>query len=775
MLLAIAISAAQLLAPRAEPTLSEFAPPLTNWPALTQPGCAFVTATNCAAYTYTVWLKSRDYPALAHANLGVNCMLSATASRSTAEGGPELPAAYDSDTEGDWEEDHVFGILDKDVMGGGIWDALPEGTFPHGVYTVQIENRSGLYDYAFETSDGFSRYVPAEVGSVSFNYAPGDYDYPMWALAAGEDEWGDLPELSEDDVRVAIAAAPVVQFVGSGLWNYDPYDSGVRTDRRTNFLGINPDEYQLIAVRARVIDAGHVAHRIDALAWDVDYLGAGAEVTNALRTPLASPCFERDASCRLQLGSLYGKSLVLTNAVYSYGARMWDGWLTDGRLRLIRDRDVEVMRERGVVFGVYSNNWTLTYKSVVQSAVATGETEQVSEPVSWAVYTRRHLSASNAYTVVMGVENVPAADPSTHVSAAGLAFTSPSAVSVSSNVLAFAGAGSYAVTAAASNGVTKTATVTVSGGAASLKRLTFQGHDTETVGERLTMRARDALEAAAWPAATNTVAGVPARPWRVRRTPCLPTRTYRGGDTRGCVYMGALSPRTYFSAWHWKWWYSGMEEWPDSTGGVHRAVTDYNSVVRLVDWAAAQGIPTNGVAEWCGDIAVGAFSSGTVPAELCPWLMSTNAAAAHFATAPVPGWAGTQTACGWALPNLINPRFPATGGGWFRTWTAPRGLETAASSKTLPPSSADDLAGLMPEDLRRWLDYIRDGRDFLFPPVYGGDSGIGIFIEPLEGTFVLVSHYTTAGSGPSYVAAFPLLKAWIEAHGDEVKEWEGDY
>ena len=753
--------------PRADPSFAEFSPAITNYPDLTQPLAAFVETTNCSAYTFLAWLKSRDYPRVQYGNLGVDVMFSATASRSTSEGGPELTAFYDSGmvTASDYDAVQVV------WPGDSAAESRPGGIYPLGVYCIAVTN-AGAEDFDLQLPDDRGVYnVPANTEYV-FNYAPQEGDDGVFRMYNN----------SSVVYRFRAARQPVVQFMRRELWNYDPFDSSAFTNRAEHFLGVNPDEYQMLVFRARVLTPQSVESCLDALAWDREYWGGAVSgsgavtprVTNTLDTALSSTNFEQHASARLYLGSLYGAYLAQTNAIHTYGAKMIPRWLSNGDLKLIRDCDVAEMRRRGVAFGVYSNNWDLVYTQKTSGSVITGTVENLTESVGGASYTRQYLQATNTYTVMMGVNNVPAADPSTYLTADQLTYYAPGAISVASNEIAYPVNGTYTVTGTAPNGGSRQATVLIYPGPTSRKTITY-ANSAGKAGE-MTWQVLYALDGAPTPTATNTYDGKATQEWRIRRIPALPVKTYRGSDTRGCVYMGALSPHTYFTAWHWRWWYSGREEWTDATNGIHAAVTDYGSVVRLVDWAAAQGVPTNGIAEHCGDIAVGVFSSGTVPYELCPYLMSTNTAARLFGTAPVLGWSGTQTARGYALPILLNPYIssPALSPAPFRTWTAPRGLASVSSSKTVPATAPDALTGLL--DAYSLGFYAEWFRDALLAPVYGGDSGIGVFLDALDGNggVILVSHFTTTTSGPSYVLAYPLLKAWIEAHGDEVKEWRGE-
>ena len=86
----------------------------------------------------------------------------------------------------------------------------------------------------------------------------------------------------------------------------------------------------MLAFRARIVSASAVASRLDALAWNIEYwngaVSGGGTVapraaTNALDTPPTSPHFARNASARLNLASLFGRGLMTTNTVYTYGVK----------------------------------------------------------------------------------------------------------------------------------------------------------------------------------------------------------------------------------------------------------------------------------------------------------------------------------------------------------------------------------------------------------------------------------------------------------------------
>ena len=768
------------LTPRADPSFARFGEPVTNWPGTANPLCAFVASTNCSAYTFLTWLMTRDYPAYANAYPCPQLTFSARASRATAEGGPELPAYWES-SESDWQwmDGHAFLRATVPLPSGQDSPAVPRpaGVFPNGVCCVQLENPHGAEIEITSPNGTYLTFSDGETNIV-FNIE----------ITEPESYLCNIDVYGGDYVTARAAVNPPVQFFSRDLWNYDA-ENGSHYDRREHFVGVTPDEWQMVALRARVVSTNAVESRLDALAWDLEYwdgaaaaTNAAPSATNALDAPLAAPFFERNASCRLNLASLFGSGILMTNAVYTYGAKMIPRWLSDEDLMLIRDCDVAELRRRGAAFGTYSNVWSLGWTQKVTGAVTTGAVESLYEAASAAPYTRRALTATNAYSAMMSVQNTPHADPAAWVDAQALTYHAPGAVSVASNEIAWAAAGTYPVTGTTADGRSARASVTLSGGITDRKLIERQTCAVGTVNALMDAAVLAAVDAAQYPAATNTYAGDPTREWRIRRARCIPSRTYKGSDTRGCIVQSALSPHTYFSATHWDWWYSGTEEFTDSTGRVWRVRTDYGSVVRLADWAASRGISTNGIAEWIGDIVVGAFADGgSIPEDCCPYLMTTNTAARLFATAPVLGWGGTQTAPGWLLPKLVNPYLPPSAAP-FRSWVNPRELgrytSGAVCSRVIATNAAEELTSLPTPEVAQffmlpWEHGVTGAWDFA--PVYGGDSGYPVYLDAMDGAggLVLVSHHHGHSYGPSYAIAFPLLKAWIEAHGDAVREWDG--
>lgn len=287
--------------------------------------------------------------------------------------------------------------------------------------------------------------------------------------------------------------------------------------------------------------------------------------------------------------------------------------------------------------------------------------------------------------------------------------------------------------------------------------------------------------------------------WWTVRCPCRPTE---GHTVQGFRSRNALSPHLMLAARHYcggayivdgkAYMYnnngsyltfhdpvgntnvsvSSTTIWP----GMLTANSPYDSVPMiegvgfpLASWAIANGWTRSEVAAMhIEDVMVVPATSGTIPDECCPYIMSVDAWIAHFGgEGNLGAWAFSQTYAGRRAPdgmlagNMMTPCILNLGdmysGYGANSWTC-------AGYKWNDKTTRADI-------LARKLEMEAQGTAHAFPPIYGGDSSGGIYIKH-EGRWIMASFFTTINSGPSLSAALPVLKKLCEQYGDTLKTIE---
>ena len=287
--------------------------------------------------------------------------------------------------------------------------------------------------------------------------------------------------------------------------------------------------------------------------------------------------------------------------------------------------------------------------------------------------------------------------------------------------------------------------------------------------------------------------------WWTVRCPCRPTE---GHTVQGYRSRNALSPHLMLAARHYcggsyvvdgkSYMYNNngsyltfhdpigntnvsvasTTTWP----GMLTASSPYDPVPAaegigypLAAWAVEHGWTRTEVATMhIEDVMVIPVTIGTIPDACCPYIMNLEAWARHFGGQGTLGaWAFSQTYVGRRAPdgmlagNMMTPCMLNLGhvedGYGANTWTC-------AGYKWNETTTRADI-------LARKLEMEAQGTAHAFPPIYGGDSSGGIYIKH-EGRWIMVSFYTTIGSGPSLSAALPVLKKLCEAYGDTLKTIE---
>lgn len=425
--------------------------------------------------------------------------------------------------------------------------------------------------------------------------------------------------------------------------------------------------------------------------------------------------------------------------------------------------------------------WSATYEA---RRVATGSTQEVTsftDPGSGASGESRVQMTTNTFEVVgtvhSGYHNIE------EIKTEDVVFSCPTAESVDGNVLRFtalATSGAHKISATGPDGVVKTASVSLSGNARASQFLEYQSDEPGTLHYRCTRAVMDALASATNDGVVHSgvAFNVPFTyyKWKCKRLPVLPVSSTAG--SQGHRSMAVLSPHTYYSAKHYNWWVDGIETYVSEDLSVTSVVKTTSSMVKLSDWALAHGFTSEEVAAAnIGDIVVGRFSEGAVDDSCVPYLLAPSVASNHFGTASVPGWRAAQNQQGQGLPVLVTIGDDRRMCSWKSSsdtdsWT---NSLSRVYTGTDPNYSFDmSLSGLVSADTMQEVhDKIASmspsATSLMFARTYSGDSGLGVYLDDGDGSYILLSHHHYVGGGPSYVLGHEILKAWILANGDTPK------
>lgn len=231
--------------------------------------------------------------------------------------------------------------------------------------------------------------------------------------------------------------------------------------------------------------------------------------------------------------------------------------------------------------------------------------------------------------------------------------------------------------------------------------------------------------------------------WQTFVAPMSHTRNPISSRCVGNVYLWPASKHVLVSANHYGNKITGNQTFSD---GVTTGTVKKKSWVHLYDWALANGFTTNDLkaVSSIGDISLVPCdkSVGEVPDGCIPYFMSPEQRDTYF-NGDMTGlvcWENVQD-YNWAVPNLIS----ANNGNWDADGKIAR---------------ADIAARLSEMDPRYYI--------------YGGDSGRCVFML-MNGKPIVISAQLSIGrAGPDYIAAFPMIKAYVEAYGDELKTLSDD-
>ena len=414
--------------------------------------------------------------------------------------------------------------------------------------------------------------------------------------------------------------------------------------------------------------------------------------------------------------------------------------------------------------------WDATYETKRVSAGTASETVAFTDPGSGASGVRSSTVATNAFEVIgtvhSGIHNIE------EIRTEDVEFSCPSAVSVDGNVLRFSENGSYLISATDAKGIVKTASVHLSGGSNSVQMIEYLADDTRSLHYKCTRAVLAALASASNNGTlyTATAWNTPFKyyKWQCKRLPVLPVSSTAG--SQGHRSMAVLSPHTYYSANHYGWWVGGTETYVSEDNSVTSVVKTTSSMVRLSDWALANGFTSEEVsAANIGDIVVGRFTQGTVDDSCVPYILAPSVASNYFGTAAVPAWRAAQNQQGQGLPVLVEPSSDRR----LCSWKSSYDTDLWTNAVTRSGTGSTSLSGLVSlqtmQEVRAKIATVASTNSLMFARTYPGDSGLGVYLDDGAGNYILLSHHHFVGGGPSYTLGHEIVKAWIISNGDTPK------
>ena len=414
--------------------------------------------------------------------------------------------------------------------------------------------------------------------------------------------------------------------------------------------------------------------------------------------------------------------------------------------------------------------WDATYETKRVGEGTELETVEFTDPGSGAFGVRSSMVATNTFEVIgtvhSGVHNIE------EIRTEDVEFSCPSAASVYGNVLRFSENGSYIVSATDAKGIVKTSSVHLSGGSSSVQRIEYVADDANSLHYKCSRAVLDALASASNNGTlySATAWNTPFKyyKWRCKRLPVLPVSSTAG--SQGHRSMAVLSPHTYYSANHYGWWVGGTETYISEDHSVTSVVKTTSSMVRLSDWAIANGFTSEEVAAAnIGDIVVGRFTQGTVDDSCVPYILTPSVASNYFGTAAVPAWRAAQNQQGQGIPVLVEPSSDRR----LCSWKSSYDTDFWTNAVTRTGTGSTSLSGLVSlqtmQEVQAKIATVASTNSLMFARTYPGDSGLGVYLDDGDGNYILLSHHHFVGGGPSYTLGHEIVKAWIISNGDTPK------
>ena len=299
--------------------------------------------------------------------------------------------------------------------------------------------------------------------------------------------------------------------------------------------------------------------------------------------------------------------------------------------------------------------------------------------------------------------------------------------------------GLYRVSATASDGVTKYADVAISAERTVVTSNEYAYVDDDAAFLRHGCHTNAlALLDAADAATTNTYGTTKYVIWNAYR-PRFVSRMSDGAGGCGCDRPFAVSAHILGSASHYE---APNRSYGNQvfTDGVNSATVVKQAWYDLEAWAKTHGF-TDAEATAVRDLSLILCTGDAIPDACRPYFISPEAFERRFGgdARMLTGWFVSQVS-DWAMPTVFRTDR-------FTSWSA-----TADTRR----------------DLRELITAMR----FDAYPPHGGDSGLPIFL--LDGSReIVVAHHTTAMScSANYITGFRIIKAFVEANGETIKEAE---
>lgn len=700
----------------------------------------FVNATNVNAFTYCGWFRCEAITNVAMPMAALACgAISVVPARATLEGGSKLENIMPFDMDTDVPLDSI-----------GEWSAVvlpanpdvPASMTYGGAYCINV-----ICDKACVVT----------VGGV-------EIDVPISNEVFIRNVWPDSKDnrtvsVSTDagaSVKLGIACNPIVKF-------YPVQTDSVDANGDFNYGGgVVTNEYRFLVWRAK-LDGEN-------LMFEVGGWVRGGKLA-CWRTNLvecSAKTFAKDARFKLDFGAAAEGSWAKLN-VREFGIKAYGEWVDDDLLLLMRDKDWEEMVRRGVTYDSERGEGWRIEADVETIASSKGEIVAKTDAASTVEYTTQSEVRNSSRKMVMHAKSylldgfvVSDDDMKWTCETLGASYTQ------SSNVFEFAAGGKYRIRGYNRMlGEARELDVNLSDGQAYVNYVVGNPTDKTKPYAHALAAVVDAMGAAKIAPRVYYKNGniQTANCVSVKHIPAVPI--YSSAGAQGNRGVAALSKHTWISAAHWGGFVKSDLKFTDG-GTITNSVRTDGSWVNLKTWAKANGFSDEACAA-VNDIAVGTFAEGAVDDAFVPYLMDGAAMSNAFGNVAVAAFRATQVEQGAALPVVVRGgsdlQYISGQSVDAEEWVNEKGFAASdvESWKTLPAADLVDAVAAMVA--RKAVDAP------LFPACFSGDSGLPTYVEVEDGVYVLITQNWTICGGNSDALAFDVIKAWLEANGETVKQW----
>lgn len=682
----------------------------------------FFGGDGCTGITAIVWAKSQSTASnLYNPFIMMNC--SYETARATMEGGPTLPEL------GTARMDEPLVLTD------GSWGetCLPE-TYDHpstldqwqyGCYAFNL-----ISDCGVTVSVGGDEIYFPEATNVARNIRVTSADRSVIVTA----------ESTDATVRFGIAENPLVQFIGG---QSDGSTKSGTFDRELG--GLIDEEYRMFVFRAAIDGGTNVV-------WDISAYDALAKLGESeggvehMDHPRAF--FQEDSRIRVLAACLGGLDY---DDISRWGFKLFNGWCGEEFIDAVKRADIAELQRRGIVFQTLDPDFAqvkASTRSTVDTSTVVSDDEEA-----------KIESQTATTTYVADIEIVPGANNQHGWTTDNYRLSSSEGGVISNKVLTVEHGGVFTITAVDPLNNTFTGEVSIqSPHIQAQTKITAKGYPSGTWSKDSSDAVFSALQSATTDGRIyHQISGTVTndyRKWHAKRLVGMPVSCWAWTGNHA---KHAISPHVVASTKHYSWFSASDCTFDDGEG--HRVtVSTPSSMVSLSDWAASHGFTDEEIADADVSDIVLCVTSGTIPDGCCPYFFrGTNDFARAYHGFGVLGWSATQTDLGWGVPVLVRP--DTFGKYWTRPGSYPFPTETTVSLVDTPSVRGS----LMPQ-----MYSSGTVTDWMFPPTYGGDSALPVYLEH-EGIMILVGSHHWVGGGTPYTKAYPILKAFVESVGDTLK------